>query len=111
MEDKLIGDEGFSSDRKVPMVRIPDEFLRSILGLLEAYEDRNNPSPTSEDIALRLGESVEVVTRACRKLEISGVVVKLVQTYEDRSNPAPTARDMAAGLDLDLRGQMGLFCA
>jgi CheY-specific phosphatase CheX len=81
----LIGDEGYSSDRKVPMVRIPDELLRSILGLLQAYEDRNNPSPTAEDIALRLGESLEVVIRACRKLEISRVVV--VSSTEETSAP------------------------
>ncbi len=52
------------------------------MGLLQAYEDRNNPAPVAEDIASRLGESTEVIERACRKLERRGLVV--VSSTEDR---------------------------
>lgn len=73
--EKLIEEFGLNTDRAEPLSRIPDELLEAVIGLLQAYSDRRNPPPTADDIAVRLGSSAEVVSRACRKLEIRGLVV------------------------------------
>ncbi|MDP6822524.1 MAG: chemotaxis protein CheX [Dehalococcoidia bacterium] len=78
--------------RPEPLSRIPDELLRTVMGLLQAYEDRNNPAPIAEDIASRLGESAEVIERACRKLERRGLlVVSLAEDGSTRSYSLPVA--------------------
>lgn len=99
-------------DRNQPLTRIPDDLLTAVLNLLKSYATRGNPSPTAEDISAGMGQPVDVIKRACRKLEITGqVIVSQGDLDSQRTYSVPVEETSGAVPEELLKAVMDLIYA
>ncbi|MDA1258324.1 MAG: chemotaxis protein CheX [Chloroflexi bacterium] len=71
------------------MNEVPEELLKSIIRLIQSDQDRGNPPPSAEGIAVRLGRSEGNIKRACLTLESHGLV-RASRAAAEHTNPSYT---------------------